>query len=264
MSSPPVFLAAILASAAPLLAAPTAKGAVDASLSTNAVLSDMSRLNEAPPEGVPASWDWAKGPIVQHRDAAGYGSFVPWGQAYQCAGVTPKSPTPPVVEMRNLRGFVLSRSTGRWRQVTGTNLIQGAAYNEDFSNNASVPATYTSTPASTKFSLTPGHNFHFWNNQSRASIDGNDVAGVTVTIQARLDPLSPLNWMASFPCLLISVGADYWRSASSAWDGFQSTTGVAIGRFKRIGMGWRRFSMTTVTDPATLAGFWDAFTPLST
>jgi hypothetical protein len=53
-------------------------------------------------------------------------------------------------------------------------------------------------------------------------------------------------------CLILSVGADYWRSLEAPAAGSSNAVDAGIGRFKRVDSSWRAFSMTTAS-AATLA-----------
>jgi hypothetical protein len=83
---------------------------------------------------------------------------------------------------------------------------------------------------------------HFWSQQSVA-INANDIAGVYVTAQARMNPQD----YAAGARFVMDVAADYYRSDTYA-QGSKSTyiDDAGIGRLKLLTPQWRKYYMTTV------------------
>jgi hypothetical protein len=83
----------------------------------------------------------------------------------------------------------------------------------------------------------------------RVAIDPADIGAVAVVVRARLVAATVSPTLAP-PCVVLSVGADYWRTTSAVWAGIgRNNVDAAIGRFKRVDLGWRVFTMTTASLP---------------
>lgn len=207
------------------------------------LLSDMSLAAEGQPHGVPASYDWARGPRVGRvHNLQPYSAFAAWGQLYRCAGMA-VSPSARV-EMQGLQGWIFSRTARRWRQVQSSSALLGSDFPEDYVGPRVASRSLRVTRTATFVSLRPKYNFHFWPAGGRASIQGQDVLATVVLVTARLLPLR-----RGGGCALLSVGGDFWRSPTAA--SRDSAADAGIGRFKRVRAAWRLFSMSTAS-PALL------------
>jgi hypothetical protein len=210
--------------------------------------SDMSNPSQEMPAGVPSWYDWAEHPRVHQISGLmrTFHAFTAWGQLYQCAGV---HPTPrAAVELRDLQAWVLLRRAPRWRRIQFSSDLSGAAFADDY-NGPTVAGRYSHSSTATVAQLVSGHNFHFWPNAGRVSLDDSEVTAVTVAVQARLASTPD---SSPTPCLVLSVGGDMWRS-STVPAGGSSSGDVGIGRFKRVEPRWRLFTMTTAS-PSLLVG----------
>jgi hypothetical protein len=64
------------------------------------------------------------------------------------------------------------------------------------------------------------------------------------TVRARLAPGSSSS--GAQPCYVLSMGADYWSTANAQWNQFATNKDVGIGRFKKVGSGWRLYTMSAL------------------
>lgn len=211
------------------------------------IISDMNAPHEGQPHGVPRHYAWALKPRIDRgNNASGYAAITAWGQLYEDATGNPATNTR--VEIWGFRSYVLSKSDGLWHLLQEGSNINGGSFREDFQNNEVRPGDLRRLKAG-RITATAGNgfNFHFWP-RDRAPIDPSDVAGIFVTLQARLvlnDP-NGLDDRDSARYLL-SVGGDYWRDRHIAWNPHGANTGIGLGRFKYVRSFPRRFNMTTLT-----------------
>jgi len=156
--------------------------------SVQTIIDDMTLPPDARPHGVPDNYDWSSGAATQpgqFGSSAGMYAATTWGQLYVPREGNPASNTR--VQIRNEAMYALSNADGKWHQVQYSESVQGAAFVEDFANNASK-ASDARTEATGGISVTAGggYNFHFWPYGARASIDPNNLKALYATVQARL------------------------------------------------------------------------------
>jgi hypothetical protein len=216
--------------------------------SVQLILDDMRLPHAGRPSGVPESYDWSAAPRLGYGDEPGaLRAFITWGQVYEDANGSPATNTR--VQLRDIEAYYLSVTTGRWELLQFSRLVEGAAYVEDFVDNASIPPDIRVEPDGT-ISVTAGngYNFHFWAATGRVEIDPADIGGVFATVQARLivdNPALPDDRTQAR--YLLSAGADYWLDLAAQWQSDWSANGdVGIGRFRYVTEEWAAFNMTTV------------------
>ena len=172
---------------------------------------------------------------------------VAWGQLYEDAGGNPATNTR--VQIRDIQAFVLSKRDRQWRPLQNSRMVQGAAYREDFANNANRPGDLRDEKdGGVSVTAGGGYNFHFWA-PTRATVDPDDIAGVFATVQARLvvqDPSLPDD--RDKARYLLSMGADYWLDQNATWDSWKTNGDIGIGRFKYVTPGWQSFNMSTLSE----------------
>lgn len=227
------------------------------------IAGDMMGQNEAMPQGVPASYDWAQGPVItMGNNPMGWQAITAWGGVMVPVQGNPATNTR--VNIRNMQLFFLQQSTGAWLLLQNTSQPQGADYLDDFAGDVSIPGDVRTEPDGT-ISVTAGggYLFHFWP-ADRASINPNDVGGILVLIQARLivgDPNLPDD--RSIAQYIAGSGADYYPALTGGWPGNLSyNPGVGNGKLKYVQNDWRFYAMTTLTadqlasnpPPVNLAG----------
>ena len=213
------------------------------------VAQDMQGNNEGNPHGVPLSYDWAVGPsVVMGNNPNGWQAITSWGSVYEAAEGNPATNTR--VNIRNMRTYLLQKSTGKWLLLQNTSQPDGAAYLEDFSGDTNQPGDVRNEADGT-ISVTAGggYNFHFYP-VDRASINPNDVGGVVVVVEARLivaNLTRPDD--RSIARYLVGSGADYYPALTGSWPGGADyNPGVALGKMKYVKSDWRSFAMTTLTE----------------
>jgi hypothetical protein len=215
----------------------------DSSVGLTQLLHDDMRLrSEKRPHGTHA--DWASHPRVRAgTNPRAYTAFTTWGQLYECASGNPQPAAR--VEIRDIEGWIQSKSTGAWVRVQRSVGTGGGAYREDYANNDSHNADAKTLPGgATSAAAGGGYNYHFWPTDGRVSINPADIGAVVTTVRARLAP-GTFSTTGRAPCYVISMGADYWRGLESQWNRFSTNKDVGIGRFKRVDGKWRLFTMST-------------------
>ncbi len=214
---------------------------------------DSTLLNAGIPSGVPSYLPWAQGPMKGYGSniPSGWNAFTAWGQVYVQSGWNPPASSNTRVQIRALDAWYLSKSTNQWVLLQHADTVSGAAYVEDFANDASKPADVKNESGNGGgISITAGngYNYHFWTDRAVIA-DPSDIAGVYTKFESRLvlnDPNGPDDRASSQ--YLASDGADYWRSINAGWAADWSNNGsVGHGRFKFVTNDWQIFSMETLT-----------------
>lgn len=213
-----------------------------------AIAADMQLGSEEHPHGVIHKSYGNKPRLNMGNDPRGFTAIQGWGQLYASDQAGPDRSA--AVELKDMRVYLLERSTRRWKLMQASAGVSGAAYREDFAGDDHVQArTYQAADGGTIATLIPGRNFHFWTTTGRAAIDPGDVAGLFVVLQARLVPdpnaAAGEHWREQH--YVLSVGVDYWRDKSVAWHDWKTNDDAGIGRFKRVLPCWRDFTMTTLS-----------------
>ena len=213
------------------------------------IANDMHLPHATKLHGVPDAYDWANKPrLGRGNDPGAFKAFIAWGQVYESAQGNLAINTR--VQLRNLEAFLLSKKTNQWTRLQFSADVEGAAFKEDFANNASQPPQQRREPdGGVSVTAGGGYNFHFWCSCGRSTIDPLDIAGVFTTVQARLilndAKIADDRATAQY---LLGMGADYWLDQSAQWKADWSANGdVGIGRMKFVTNDWQAFNMTTVT-----------------
>lgn len=224
-----------------------------ASNSLDIAVADMQGVHEGYPRGIydngnPAL-SWVSYPRLSYGNdmPKDWSAFITWGQVYaDRSGITAENTR---FQVRSLVGWYLSKKTGRWRQLQGTNEFTSANYAEDFQNDLSVEADVREEPSGgISSTVAEGYNYHFFARR-RVDIDPDDIAGIWTTFQARLvldDPNGIDDRDQAH--LIANVGADYWLNKTAGWDQWKTNGDVGIGKFKYITKTWRSFNMHTLTE----------------
>jgi len=211
------------------------------------ISSDMDLNHEGKPQGVPNSLDWANHPrIGMGNDPGNFRALTAWGQLYEDSAGNPAQNTR--VQIRDIMTYVLSKSDGQWHQLQNSQLVEGAAFREDYAGNTNISPDVRKEPDGTlSVKAGGGYNYHFWPS-GRASINPNDIGGVITTVQARLiteDPSKPDD--RSTARYLLSMGGDYWSTLDAQWDNYKTNGDIGIGRFKYVEKDWQSFNMSTLS-----------------
>lgn len=207
----------------------------------DSIAADMEGLNDGRPHGVPDGWDWADGPIIHAgHEVDGRQVVTAWGQIHEAADGNWNRRVR--IEIRDLAGWMLRRSTDDWVLLKRSSSITGAYYREDFSGNDNWPVDVVPLEAG-GVSVRPvtGRCYHFyW--RGRVKIDTAEVAGFVFWFEARLVPADPREpGEVNGARYVASVGADYYSTMSSA-----DPAAIAHGKTKYLTPQWQRFFMTTL------------------
>ena len=212
------------------------------------IIQDMQLPHEGRPHGLPVSCDWARQPkLGMGADPQAFTALTAWGQLYEDARGNPAVNTR--VHIRNMRAYVLSKRNRQWRLVQDSQDVAGAAYREDYARNNNVPAMLRAeADGGVSVKAGGGRNFHFWPHTDRAAIAPEDVAGVFVTVQARLVPDDPAQADDRHQArYLLGAGGDYWKTRKAKWFFWKTNKAIAIGRLKYVRTRWQAFNMTTLS-----------------
>jgi hypothetical protein len=216
--------------------------------SVETVINDMLLPHEGKPHGVPESYNWALVPrIGMGNDPQFFHAMTAWGHMYEDSAGNPAKNTR--VQIRNIRAYMLSKADGQWHLIQSSPLVKGAAYRVDFAYNINVPADVRPEADGGVSAKAGGdYNFHFWPSTGRIAINPEDIAGIFVTVQARLvvDEPAQADDRAQARYLL-GVGGDYWLSQNAVWFFRKTNKDIAIGRFKYVTTVWQAFNMTTLS-----------------
>jgi len=209
---------------------------------------DMKGPHEGKPSGVPSSYDWANGPIVdKSRDVSKYEAYTAWGQVYSDAAGNPATNTR--VQIKDVQTYMLSKQDGKWHLLQSSIDVDGAAYREDFSGDVNIPADIREEPdGSISVQLSEGYNYHFWPSTGRTPINPENIAGLVMTVKARLitdNPQQPDD--RSEARYLLGMGGDYWTTMTAQWDNWTTNGGVGVGKLKYVTLDWQYFTMHTLS-----------------
>ena len=223
---------------------PTNLGAIN---SIRTIINDMKLPHEGHPHGVPLFWDWTLQPRLGRGNNPGpFTAMTAWGQVYEDANGSPSKNTR--IQIRDIRAYMLSYKDGKWHLLQKAQLVEGAAFREDFSDNYTKNADIrTENDGSISVKVGDGYNYHFWPS-GRALINPNDIAGIFTTVQARLiidDPDKPDDRLQAR--YLLDMGGDYWLNLDTKWDNFKTNRDIGIGRFRYVTTDWKAFNMHSLS-----------------
>ena len=211
------------------------------------IAKDMVGKHQGRLHGVPLTYNWAEGPRIGRGNRPGkYRAMSVWGQIYEDAKGSPARNVR--VACRDIQGWILSRTTGRWSRIVGSRGVFGANYPEDFSG-ASVPADLRPEPGrAVSATLGGGYNYHFFPTRRRKWIDPHDIAGVVTLYSARVimdDPNGPdERHLARY---LASAGGDYWLDRTVGTENGVTVEDIGIGKARYLDSRWKTLTMSTIS-----------------
>jgi len=168
-----------------------------------------------------------------------------WGGALR--DITDADDTNTKVEVRNMRVYLLSKSTGQWKQLSSTVDVGYGGYKEDFSGSAPLEQEESMSDGGIAVKIPHGSVFHFWpSGGNLVPIDTDDIGGIFVTVQGRLvvaDPSQPDDTATAR--YLIVAGADYYGDGICCAEGGQNGE-IGGSRYKRVTTEWRWYNFTTI------------------
>lgn len=193
--------------------------------------------NTVYPLGIPSDWSQYGGAEPGSLPPFGWTAVTGWGQIYPEAGAPAGSNANAEVQIQGFTTYLLL-NTGQWVEVQNqaTNPVAGAEYVADFSNNASVPWTAsTSNNVVTANAPPNGYVDHFYP-ETFANFTPGTVEGVFVEAQMRTtDPSAEL---------VGNLGADWWANANAQ---YPNNAGAADSNWELLTTNWQKFYATNLT-----------------
>lgn len=182
-----------------------------------------------------------------------------WGQVYIPREGSQATNTR--CQIRNLKTKLLLKN-GKWVTVQSSVALEGAAYREDFANNASMGAGARDEAANggglsvlVGVREWAGHNYHFWPVGGRAEVDVANVIGVFTTCEARLILDNPRGPDDQAQCKnFLQMGGDWWLNKTTGWlPDWSANSGIGSTRSKRVTPRWQSFSFCSCKPAEILA-----------
>ncbi len=221
---------------------------IQAQTTLDEIITDMTLAHEGRPHGVPTSIDWALKPRVGAlAPPLGWNAAIAWGQLYEWIGGNPATNTR--VQIKDLEMYYLSKADQKWHLLQKSVGVDGNAYVEDFAGDVNKPADKRiEKDGSVSVKAGGGYNFHFWSKLGRVKYPVNDVAGIYVTVKARLvvdkAELPDDRTSAKY---VMSVGGDWWQTLTVAWDQWKTNADMGISRFRFVTPEWKSYNMCSVS-----------------
>jgi len=152
------------------------------------------------------------------------------------------------VNIKDLEMYYLSKADQKWHLLQKSVGVDGNAYVEDFAGDVNKPADKRiEKDGSVSVKAGGGYNFHFWSKLGRVKYPQGDVAGIYVTVKARLvvdkTTLPDDRDKAKY---LMSVGGDWWLSLTAPWDNWKTNWDMGISRFRFVTTEWKSFNMCSL------------------
>lgn len=223
------------------------------------IIDDMTLAPDAALHGVPSNFSWADGkaqpqpmPVpAKNNQGQWWRAMTTWGQAYIPVGGSTATNTR--MQIRSLVTKLLYKN-GKWHEVQRGD-PQGAAFVEDFANNASIGAGERDESANgggksviVGVGKWAGHNYHFWPVGLRAVVDIDSVVGVYNYCEARLIVDNPDLPDDRDVCKnVLQIGADWWLNMEVGWlPDWSANSGIGGCRSKWVTKEWQSFNFCTL------------------
>jgi len=220
---------------------------IHAQTTLDEIITDITLPHEGRPHGVPTTFDWGLKPRVGALEPpAGWNAAIAWGQLYEWAGGNPATNTR--VQIKDLEMYYLSKADRKWHLLQKSVGVDGNAYVEDFAGDVNKPADKRiEKDGSVSVKAGGGYNFHFWSKLGRVKYPVNDVAGIYVTVKARLvvDKADLPDDRATAKYVM-SVGGDWWQTMTIGWDQWKTNADMGISRFRFVTPEWKSYNMCSV------------------
>jgi hypothetical protein len=220
---------------------------IQAQTTLDEIITDITLPHEGRPHGVPTTFDWGVKPRVGALEPpAGWNAAIAWGQLYEWVGGNPAINTR--VQIKDLEMYYLSKADQKWHLLQKSVGVDGNAYVEDFAGDVNKPADKRiEKDGSVSVKAGGGYNFHFWSKLGRVKYPVNDVAGIYVTVKARLvvDKADLPDDRATAKYVM-SVGGDWWQTMTIGWDQWKTNADMGISRFRFVTPEWKSYNMCSV------------------
>ncbi|NVO19805.1 MAG: T9SS type A sorting domain-containing protein [Bacteroidetes bacterium] len=233
--------------------------------SAQMIVDDMTLPPDAALHGVPSYYSWASGaahgqnPVpAKNNQGEWFRAMTSWGQVYIPVNESPATNTR--CQIRNMVSKFLYKN-GNWVQVQSGN-PQGAAFVEDFANNASIAAGMRDETGNgggisviVGVGAWTGYNFHYWPAGSRAIVDVDSVTGVFTSCEARLIIDDPGKADDRSICKnILQMGGDWWLNQTIGWlPDWSANSGIGNGRAKWVTTTWQSFNYCSLKPSEILA-----------
>lgn len=175
-------------------------------------------------------------------------SALPWVVVFD--GVN-HSASNVAVEMRNMRTYIKSRSTGKWLSMSGPAGTSGTYYGKPSTGLPDKKETAIRQSADSSTVKLPADRNYFWHGwgvSGHVAVDADDTDAIFVTVQARIvvaDSSRPDD--LALAQVGLQVGADYYLDAKSIYtEGYAPAIGIS--RTKTITRQWQAFNFATLSD----------------
>jgi hypothetical protein len=209
------------------------------------LISDMSEMNDLPLKDVNPKYGFSRGPgyVLAGTNSGGANFLLPWFVQFEGEG---NSASHTRVQIRNMRMFMKSRSTGEWSRLNDSDSFSGIQCDQG-SNYFHCPQQAQVREDGESASTLPlsNLNLHGWWG-GREPIEGWDVSAIVISLEARLvkDREDGVDDRAKAKYLL-HVGGDYYPSDASQ---DRILEAVGVSRSKLVTNDWQTFALTTLND----------------
>jgi hypothetical protein len=207
------------------------------------IIDDMTGTPSIPPPSWTNGWPHVSAGINAPSWA---NSITAWGAIYRFGNDTNTA-----VEARNIRTYILRKSTRQWELFDGTTDVGYSGYKLDFSGFASLADERIADDGGVIVRIPDNVVFHFWPSGNQNTIDTSDIAEIFTTFEARLvvnDSSKPDDTQSSI--YVGEAGADYYGNGECC---FEDGGEIGNGRFKYVTTEWAWYNMMTLPTNATVA-----------
>lgn len=241
--------------------------------SADTIVADMRRRNDFVLKGYEKfEHGWYVGPGTNNMgNNPSFSNSPPWSIFYKnpaYAGKVAKAALPWVVildgvgheasnvavEMRNMRGYIKSRTSGKWVLLGGPANVTGTYYGKPSTGLPPMEEVVLRRSATASLIKVPenrGYFWHGWWGAGRLAIDPKDIEALFVTVQARLAVADPSRADDRAKAQVgLQVGADYYLDTKSIYREDYAPA-VGISRTKTITNDWQAFNFMTFSDVGT-------------
>jgi len=222
---------------------PRSSGGNSSCNTVDTIVADMTGDGDVEPR---SPWTDGSATVEAGNDAPSWASdLTGWGEVYR--DITDADDTNTKVEVRNMRVYLLSQSTGQWTLLNSTVDVGYGGYQEDYSGSAPLEEEQTTSDGGTAVKIPHGSVFHFWPSGGNVvPVDTDDIGGIFVAVQGRLvvaDSSQPDDTATAR--YLLSLGADYYGNGMCCSEADPNGE-VGGSRFKRVTTDWRWYNFTTI------------------
>lgn len=205
---------------------------------------EMTEPSEVVPldrSGRPFRFTWVeRGRLAMGNNPRGFDRILPWSIV---VGAPDNQLDHARVQLRDLHLHVRSKSTGEWRELPMPDKWGGGHFAHELGTGKKIgPLDFTQDGHVATLLASRDDFAHFWPLEGRRKIDPQDVGGVLVSVEARMQPE---DYQAGGRYLM-NAAADYWANSRGRFDNYRTNGDAGISRFKRLTDKWRGFHMTTV------------------